>query len=642
MTNEEIIQRGILIRDETEPAQNTSERVGSGIEGIGRNLADKDTAIEAQAARNGYYQCTVSGTTLAVTAPGFTLPAHGGNIRIKMSAPATGACTLNINGTGAKALLYNGAAVSSANTWEQNEIISVFYDPSGSGQYLASNSQGGGGKAEKIKYDNSQSGLASDNVQGALDELNNNTHELSDDLNEATNFTSENVFDIAVAAVATNNVTYVTPLKLEDGGRWTIAKKDTATNRVGHITIPVLVVGKHYKITFDYTSTLTVAASVQLCRYDSTSGSNVRVVTVSEHGSISAGASGTYSFEFTYGATTTRYLGFIFKQPAVGQLIEIHNLTICESSSVKDAVQKLINESFIQDSDADSDLDIVDPQDNVMARFYKGHIKTKNFDSSEWINLTSKFKDKKFAIVGDSISTYNGWLPSSKSGYSGSTYATYYPHTGGDVQSATQIWWYKLLVKLGITPSKWDNINVVSWSGSTVCGDSTSTTNAKPGCSDKRIADIGLDGFAPDIIIVFISCNDWGLDYALGTWQVSDAIPAEGNITKARAAYALMLHKIHTAYPKARVFCCTILDDIKRDRDTGWPSNNNNGVTTHQWNQNIKEIAEAFGCDIIDMHACGINYQNIASLVVDEGLHPNDEGHTMMAQKVFAELIAKY
>ena len=171
MTNEEIIQRGQLINDETEPAQNTSERVGGVIKGIGQNLADKDTAIAAEAARNGYYQCTVSGTTLAVTAPGFTLPAHGGNIRIKMSAPATGACTLNINGTGAKALLYNGAAVSSANTWEQNEIISVFYDPSGNGQYLASNSQGGGGKAEKIKYDNSQSGLAAENVQEAVDEL---------------------------------------------------------------------------------------------------------------------------------------------------------------------------------------------------------------------------------------------------------------------------------------------------------------------------------------------------------------------------------------------------------------------------------------------------------------------------------------
>ena len=46
MTNEEIIQRGQLINDETEPAQNTSERVGGVIKGIGQNLAEKDTAIE--------------------------------------------------------------------------------------------------------------------------------------------------------------------------------------------------------------------------------------------------------------------------------------------------------------------------------------------------------------------------------------------------------------------------------------------------------------------------------------------------------------------------------------------------------------------------------------------------------------------
>lgn len=184
MTNEEIIQRGQLINDETEPAQNTSERVGGVIKGIGQNLADKDTAIAAQAARNGYYQCTVSGTTLAVTAPGFTLPAHGGNIRIKMSAPATGASTLNINGTGAKALLYNGADVSSTNTWEQDEIISVFYDPSGSGQYLASNSQGGG------------AGLKIKNATADLDindDSNNTLVRFSDGHVKTKNFDSRNL-----------------------------------------------------------------------------------------------------------------------------------------------------------------------------------------------------------------------------------------------------------------------------------------------------------------------------------------------------------------------------------------------------------------------------------------------------------------
>ena len=474
-------------------------------------------------------------------------------------------------------------------------------------------------------------------VTDELNTLSSNLQDVEEEMFDATHVIKDNIFDWDVAGLpTTNNNSYITPSRTEDGARWTIKTAAPTTNRNGAVKLPSLVLGKTYCVKLAYNNALTADAHVALCKYSKgTAPGDVVLLFLRNLVILPKMSSDKVTFTFKYDVTTIQYLAFIFVQPAKNQYLEISDLIISECKSLDDL-------DIVDDSDAESDLDITDEQNNILARFYNGHIKTKNFDSSEWVNLTSKFKDKKFAIVGDSISTYNGWLPSSKSGYSGSTYATYYPHAGGDVQSAAQIWWYKLLVKLGITPLKWSNINVVSWSGSTVCGDSTSITNAKPACSNKRIADIGLDGFTPDIIIVFISCNDWGLDYALGTWHVSDAIPTEGNINQARAAYALMLHKIHTAYPKARVFCCTILDDIKRDRESGWPSNNNNGVTTHQWNQNIKEIAEAFGCDIIDMHACGINYQNIASLVVDEGLHPNDEGHTMMAEKVFAELIAKY
>ena len=77
-----------------------------------------------------------------------------------------------------------------------------------------------------------------------------------------------------------------------------------------------------------------------------------------------------------------------------------------------------------------------------------------------------------------------------------------------------------------------------------------------------------------------------------------------------RAAYALMLYKIHVYYPNARVFCCTNLDDKRRDSATGYPPTNSNGVSVFDWNRNIIEIADAFGCDIINMHDCGINYAN--------------------------------
>lgn len=121
-------------------------------------------------ARMGYGVATASNNAYSVTIANYTLPTNGGVVRVKMPTAATGAATLNITNTGAKTLWYNGKAVSSTNTWEAEEIISVFYDGT---KYMASNSQGGGGNASKIKYDNSQSGLNVNetNVQDAIDGL---------------------------------------------------------------------------------------------------------------------------------------------------------------------------------------------------------------------------------------------------------------------------------------------------------------------------------------------------------------------------------------------------------------------------------------------------------------------------------------
>ncbi|MBO5626838.1 MAG: hypothetical protein J5953_13755 [Prevotella sp.] len=349
---------------------------------------------------------------------------------------------------------------------------------------------------------------------------------------------------------------------------------------------------------------------------------------------------------------------------------------------------------FVKDGQPDSDLDITDESKNVLVRFANGHIETKNFNSSQLPALATKnnenfdftiedeagdaivlfqnghirtknfnsanldvanylkdkFKGKKIAIVGDSISTYNGWLPSDVSGFSGTAYATYYPQ--GDVNTVDKTWWYQVAQNLGINTT---DIANTSWSGGTVCGDSTSTTNGKPACSTKRISDIAIRGFVPDIILVFISCNDWyqcglsGYSTTLGDWTIKDAIPAEGTIQKFRNAYALMLAKIRQTYPLSRVFCCTILDDYRRDgvadddSDNAWPPNNAAGITTTEWNNNIKEIAKAFACDVIDMHDCGITYFNIQqNYAVDAGLHPNAAGHALMARKVTSELMSKY
>ena len=168
MTNQEIKDTGLLIKNEQHIGGNTAGRVGGVIEGIGYALDNKDAA-------NGYYQATINGGSISVNAPNYVLGTSG-NLRLKMLAAGTTASTLTIGNANAVQLLYNGAAVSAQNTWEQGEIISVFYDGT---RFMASNSQGGGGNADKINYDNSASGLTANKVQGALDEVSYYEHNIA-------------------------------------------------------------------------------------------------------------------------------------------------------------------------------------------------------------------------------------------------------------------------------------------------------------------------------------------------------------------------------------------------------------------------------------------------------------------------------
>lgn len=531
-TNNAAIQSvGNTIKTETNIGGNTAARVGGVIEDIG-------FAFDAKDANVGYYVATINGGTITATAPDYKL-ITGGVIRLKMPSAGTTASTLTMGNASSVPLWYNGAAVSSSNTWEANEIISVFYDGT---RFMASNVQGGGGK---IKIGD----------------------------NQLYDFSVED--EAGFAIVGFNN---------------------------GHIRTK---------------------------NFDSANISNVKI-----------------------------------------------------------------------ENNADYDFMIADNLGNAVAILNNGHIRTKNFDSANISNvnyLKDKFNGKSIAIVGDSICTYNGWLPSDVAGFTGTAYATYYPQ--GDVNSVDKTWWYQMAVGLGIETTKIAN---TSWSGGTTCGDSTSTTYGKPAVSTKRINDIAIRGFTPDIILVSVGGNDWGqcglsgYSTTPGDWQINDPIPAEGTITKFRNAYALLIAKIQQAYPSSRVFCCTMLDDWRRDgaqddaTDNVWPPNNqytgdyvafstsknyligdkvkynnsyyeftNNhfagawdaadvaavtpkGITICEWNNYIKEIANAFGCDVIDMHKCGLTYFNIPSYAVDAGLHPNAAGHAMMARKAISELMAKY
>lgn len=131
------------------------------------NLQDADKSISTLTA---YAECSTAAnvSAKAVSVPYFALPTNGGCLHIKMehANTAVSGVTLNINATGAKDLLYNGSSVSATNTWQDGEIIEVFYNGD---YYQATNAQGG--VANNVSFDNTQSGLSAETVQSAIEEV---------------------------------------------------------------------------------------------------------------------------------------------------------------------------------------------------------------------------------------------------------------------------------------------------------------------------------------------------------------------------------------------------------------------------------------------------------------------------------------
>lgn len=233
---------------------------------------------------------------------------------------------------------------------------------------------------------------------------------------------------------------------------------------------------------------------------------------------------------------------------------------------------------------------------------------------------------KKLSIVGDSISTYQGWLPEG--------YAYYYPH--GDVDSVAETWWKRVLNRSGMTL-----LSNASWSGSSVTDyDDDPVNTAKVAYSDARIADLSVNGESPDIIIVLMGTNDFVHGCAIGSLTEASEIPSGATSIKTlKEAYACLLNKARTAYPHAHIYCCTLAQRYTASDNT-YPILNGNGVALAQYNKAIIDVATWMGCDVIRLDT-SISLTEIPDNTVDGTLHPNAAGSEKIAQKVLQTLVEK-
>lgn len=231
-------------------------------------------------------------------------------------------------------------------------------------------------------------------------------------------------------------------------------------------------------------------------------------------------------------------------------------------------------------------------------------------------------RSRSLSIMGDSISTYDGYL---KEGY-----RHYYP--AGTVNHVNKMWWKRAMNRCGLTL----NTNA-SYSGSRV----TNTHETYPSGVDR--AKLLDNGTKPDVIIIALGINDFLNGVTLGDYDGKGNRPTDNSIFT--VAYANMLSNVLNTYPSAKVYCCTLMPCQRKDDGNRLPEQNANGEYLVDWNKAIKTLCESFHVEVIDLACCGLTNYNGSTYFADNNsetltfLHPNGRGQQVIGDMVIRQLL---
>ena len=225
-----------------------------------------------------------------------------------------------------------------------------------------------------------------------------------------------------------------------------------------------------------------------------------------------------------------------------------------------------------------------------------------------------------FSILGDSISTYQGYNPVG--------YSAFFPENG-EVAAPEDTWWQRVADDLELT--LYAN---GSSAGATVAGDSTGTEDPQCGCNELRTNDLsGPEGACPDIIVIFLGANDMLKAVPLGDNDGTGLVD-EGEVEAFSDAYTLMLDKVQANYPLAEIYCCTLLPMGDYGTETPYVEFvNGKGLTSADYGRVIARIAKNRGLSVIDLSDCGVAIENLHEMTSD-GVHPTVEGMRCIAEAV--------
>ena len=214
-----------------------------------------------------------------------------------------------------------------------------------------------------------------------------------------------------------------------------------------------------------------------------------------------------------------------------------------------------------------------------------------------------------------------------------------YDYNGNSMKT----WWLWLAEAYNMEPIP------VCWSSSSISSHETTTPRLVNSYAwhDSQVRKCGVrkpgsnDRIAPDYIIIARGTNDWShgkgtiitedffANPETWTYPTTDVV---GGYFGIKEAVSLTVKNMRTAYPKAKIFLCTM------------PFNNRGGdfpgifggKSWISFNNAIRECAEFFGCGLIDFAGCGLTQESLG-IYTSDGTHLNAAGHKLAGEKAIVD-----
>lgn len=264
---------------------------------------------------------------------------------------------------------------------------------------------------------------------------------------------------------------------------------------------------------------------------------------------------------------------------------------------------------------------------NVVPEFIKD-IVLRNNKFEYWVE-DNKYFGKQFSILGDSISTLDGYNPRG--------YNVFYKEDScqkSGVKQMSDTWWGKVIDFFG-----GELLVNNSWSGSRVTKLPNRDSLFPSGCSDERTSALHINSVKPDVIIVYIGTNDWarGVETEYLDYLGEELTPIGYEFY---STYSLMIEKLKKNYPNSEIWCCTLNKTFMSQKPSFVFPEKHGGIHIEEYNKIIRRIAHDMHCKLIDLYSYNIPYDTI------DGSHPNTDGMntlaTLMIREIGGEEINKF